>query len=260
MTRDGGKSWDRYRPQRDSVAGADAELVQIAVGGKNLVRFTRDAGKSWQEARKVSGNVFWIHIQDGGVWVRTDTGFLGRLESDLSWADDGPVSDVSLRRHLTDVLILPRGAWAAIAIDGALYHRCNAMGRWRIARASPASLACDPGTWRLARTSQGCFAWRYEGGLCAAPRLGERWVEVGLPNGVRAIGGVCGDPRGDAAVWMVATNGELFRVTTNKGSWDWQQLAGAWTTGRCAFLDAVASPPLLLGSGPGGLYSFPVRN
>ncbi len=231
----------------------------MAVGGHDRVRLTRDAGKSWHVAKEVKGSAFWTRIHEGGVWARTDRGWLGRLESDLSWTNDGPALDDSRRGRLTDVAILDEGTWAAIAIDGTLYRRRRVTGPWRTIRESPAVLSWNPGTWRLTRTRAGWFAWRYEGGLCTAPRLGAPWAEVGLPNGVSAIGGVCGDPRGVAAVWVAALDGALFCVTPDRGEWHWEHLAKRWPTGGCGFLDAVVAPPSLLGSGPGGLYSFPIR-
>ena len=84
-------------------------------------------------------------------------------------------------------------------------------------------------------------------------------MKVALPNDVRAIGGVCGDPRGAAAVWVAALDGELFRAKPKSRGWEWQKLAERWPNGGCGFLELVVSPPSLLGSGPGGLCRFPVR-
>ena len=96
-TRDGGRTWDRIGPGGVSVAAAGAEFVQMAVGGHDRVRLTRDAGKSWHVAKEVKGSAFWTRIHEGGVWARTDRGWLGRLESDLSWTNDGPALDQSQR-------------------------------------------------------------------------------------------------------------------------------------------------------------------
>ena len=56
-----------------------------------------------------------------------------------------------------------------------------------------------------------------------------------MPNGVSAIGGVCGDPRGVAAVWVAALDGALFCVTPDRGEWHWEHLAKRWPTGGCGF-------------------------
>jgi hypothetical protein len=263
-TRDGGRAWDYIRCRGISIAGADPDLIQMAVGdgrdGQGLVWLTRDAGKSWRKAQTNKlGNVFWTQIHDGGVWARTDQGWLGRLTEDLSWEDDGPLSDDPTSARLADVVVLDDGTWVAIAVDGTLYCRGNAAERWQLIPKSPAELSWKPFTWRLANTRAGWFSWRYEGGFCATPELGKAWNEIDLPESLKAIGGVCGDPRGTATVWVAAQDGSLFCVTSEQGSWHWEQYAEPWPQGQCAFLDSLLSPPSLLGSGSGGLYAFSIR-
>src|SRR5262249_10985146 len=157
--------------------------------------------------------------------------------------DERPSSDTVARPRLTDVLPLPDGTYMAIATDGTLYRRTDANEVWSSHPVSPSALIVEPGTWRLATTGLGWFAWRYEGGLCFSANRVEPWGELRLPEGIKAVGGICGDPTGAAVVWVAAVDGALFRLSEEVPEWDWQQLGEPWRTGGCAYLDALTDPP-----------------
>lgn len=243
-------SWEVIGPKSLAVALADHE--QIAAGGSGTVRLTRDGGTSWQDAEPLNGDVFWVHVQDGGVWSRTSPGgVLRRLKEDLSWQECGPASESEPIR-LIDVLASARGPWLAIAVDGRLFMRDAQSGDWRAVTPGPETSGWQ-GTWRLSgRASGELWAWRYEGGLCYCSALGREWQTVELPPVVEAVGGVCLDPRGRSGALVAAEDGSLFHLFSPNGPW--HRLAKAWETGRCGFLEAVRDPPSVLGMGTSGLY------
>jgi hypothetical protein len=180
------------------------------------------------------------------------------MNTDLSWQNDGPGSQATAVR-LTDVLIIDK-RWLAIATDGTLYQRHDSSAPWEAIDRNPAELTDRAGTWRLATTRIGWFAWKYEGGLYASADLEKPWEEVTLPTGVTAITGICGDPTGAVSAWAAAVDGTLFRLTTIGDGWHWHGVTDKWSNGRCAYLDALELPPSLVGSGSGGIFSFPLRS
>jgi hypothetical protein len=266
-TRDGGLTWDLAGPGGTSSAAVDEGFRQMAVGTRDgEVRLTKDGGRTWRTTRPGRGAIFWLHTHEGGLWARAESGWLGRLEPDFSWAEDGPfepadtaaTSDPPGRARLADV-VLPGGAWLAIDADGRLYRRADPTETWETQANAPSALALASGTWRLAPTAAGWFAWKYEGDLVHSPQLGRPWKAVTTPEGVQAIGGLCGDPRGTAAVWVAALDGTLFRVDRIESAFTWKQVGAAWPSGACGFLDPITQPPSVLGSGTGGCYLFSAR-
>ena len=235
---------------------------QIAAAGRTndqlgVVRLTKNGGESWIGTETLPAPVFWVHVQESGVYARTSPqGTLFRLEPEMSWQEFGPKSDTESIR-LADVLCTPEGSWLAIAFDGRLFYREGREGEWQSV-AGPDSLGWE-GTWRLFGEPQGeLWAWRYEGGLCHRSTRTAEWQAIELPPGVEAVGGVCDDPRGRPGAFVAAKDGSLFWRSPEDPRW--QRLADPWLVGRCGFLDAFGDPPCVLGSGTGGLYRLLLRD
>jgi hypothetical protein len=259
LTLDGGNAWNHSGPA-GKAATADRRLIHLAAAGESYsgVQLTRDAGHSWHTTSDLEGTVFWLRLGSGTVWARTNGGHLVRMKADLSWQNDGPGSAAALI-WLTDVLVIEEH-WVAIATEGTLYQRQGSSAAWEVIERNPAELKCTAGTWRLATTGIGWFAWKYEGGLYTCAEFGKRWEEVTLPAAVTAIGGICGEPGAAEIAWAAAVDGTLFGLAAADNGWQWHRVTDKWSNGSCAYLDALEMPPSVVGSGSGGLFSFPVRN